>query len=98
MALALFFGSHLIVHLAEWEELLLFFVGLALLFAEIAFIPGFGFVGVAGFLCMLASVLMTRLPKFDFWSIQDISVVVGQFALSVIAAVIGSVVLLKALP
>ncbi|MEE2658292.1 MAG: NfeD family protein [Candidatus Latescibacterota bacterium] len=98
LALALFFGSHLIVHLAEWEELLLFFVGLALLFAEIAFIPGFGFVGVAGFLCMLASVLMTRLPKFDFWSIQDISVVVGQFALSVIAAVIGSVVLLKALP
>ena len=81
LALALFFGSHLIVHLADWQELLLFFVGLGLIFAEIAFIPGFGLAGVAGFLCMLASVLLTRLPAFEFWSIEQISGVVGQFAL-----------------
>ena len=98
MALALFFGSHLIVHLAEWQELLLFAIGVGLLFAEIAFIPGFGVAGVAGFGCMLASVLMTRLPDFQFWSVPDISAVVGQFALSMVVAILGSVFLLRALP
>lgn len=98
LALALFFGSHLIVQLAEWQELLLFAVGLGLLFAEIAFIPGFGIAGIAGFLCMLASVLLTRLPEFDFWTVDQVSAVVGQFALSLILGIVGSVILLRALP
>jgi membrane-bound serine protease (ClpP class) len=98
LALALFFGSHLIVHLAEWEELLLFFVGLGLLFVEIAFIPGFGLAGVAGFLCMFASLLLTRLPEFAFWDLDQITGVVGQFALSMIVGIIASVVLLRSLP
>ncbi len=98
LALALFFGSHLIVHLADWQELLLFFVGLGLIFAEIAFIPGFGLAGVAGFLCMLASVLLTRLPAFEFWSIEQISGVVGQFALSMIIGIVAALVLLRSLP
>lgn len=98
LALALFFGSHLIVHLADWEELLLFFVGLGLLFAEIAFIPGFGLAGVAGFLCMLTSVLLTRLPAFEFWSIEQISGVVGQFALSMIIGIAAALILLRSLP
>lgn len=98
LALALFFGSHVIVKLAEWQELLLFAVGLGLLFVEIAFIPGFGVAGVAGFACMLASLLLTRLPEFDFWSIDQVSAVVGQFSLSMIIGIIGSVVLLRSLP
>ena len=98
LALALFFGSHLIVHLADWEELLLFLVGLGLLFAEIAFIPGFGLAGVAGFLCMLASVLLTRLPAFEFWSLEQISGVVGQFALSMIVGIAAALILLRSLP
>ncbi|HJN29250.1 MAG TPA: NfeD family protein [Candidatus Latescibacteria bacterium] len=98
MALALFFGSHLIVHLANWEELVLFGIGLVLLFVEIALIPGFGFAGVAGIVCMLASVLLTRLPEFTFWSVDQIGAVVGQFALSMIGAVAVSVFVLKSLP
>ena len=98
MALALFFGSHLIVHLAEWHELLLFAVGLGLLFAEVAFIPGFGIAGIAGFACMLASLLLTRLPEFHFWSIEQVSSIVGQFAVSMIIGIVGSVILLRALP
>ena len=98
MALAIFFGSHLIVHLANWEELALFGIGLLLLFAEVAFIPGFGFAGVAGIVCMLASVMLTRLPEFNFWSVDQIGAVIGQFALSMIGAIVLSAVLLKSLP
>jgi membrane-bound serine protease (ClpP class) len=98
MALALFFGSHLLVHLAEWHELLLFAVGLGLLFAEIAFIPGFGIAGIAGFACMLASMLLTRLPEVHLWSVDQVSAIVGQFALSMIIGIVGSVILLRALP
>jgi membrane-bound serine protease (ClpP class) len=98
LALALFFGSHLVVHLAEWDELLLFVVGIALLVVEIAIIPGFGFVGVAGILCMVASLLLTRLPSYDFWSLNQIAAVVGQLALSMIIGVVGSAILLRALP
>lgn len=98
IALALFFGSHLVVHLAEWDELLLFVVGLVLLIVEIAIIPGFGFVGVAGVLCMIASLLLTRLPPYDFWSLEQISAVVGQLALSMIIGIVGSAFLLRALP
>ncbi|MFH1567550.1 MAG: NfeD family protein, partial [Gemmatimonadota bacterium] len=98
VALALFFGSHLIVRLAEWDELLLFAVGAALLFIEIVFIPGFGFVGLAGILCMVASLLLTRLPAFEWWSIDQISSVVGQLALSLVLGLVGSLVLLRSLP
>ena len=98
LALALFFGSHLIVHLADWDELLLFFIGLGLVFVEIAFIPGFGLAGVAGFLCMLASLLLTRLPSFEFWSLEQISGVVGQFALSMIIGIAAALILLRSLP
>ena len=98
IALALFFGSHLVVHLAEWDELLLFVVGLALLVAEVAFIPGFGFVGAAGILCMVASLLLTRLPAYDFWSLDQISSVVGQLALSMIIGIVGAAVVLRSLP
>lgn len=98
IALALFFGSHLVVHLAEWDELLLFVVGLVLLIVEIAVIPGFGFVGVAGVLCMMASLLLTRLPAYDFWSLEELTSVVGQLALSMIIGIVGSFFLLRALP
>ena len=98
VALALFFGSHLVVHLAEWDELALFVVGLVLLVVEIAFIPGFGIVGLAGILCMVASLLLTRLPSYQWWSLDEITAVIGQLALSMIIAIVGAAVLLRALP
>lgn len=98
VALALFFGSHLVVHLAEWDELALFVVGLVLLVVEIAFIPGFGLIGLAGILCMVGSLLLTRLPSYQWWNLDDISGVIGQLALSMIIAIVGSALLLRALP
>ena len=97
VALALFFGSHLVIHLAEWDELLLFVVGLGLLVVEIAVIPGFGLVGLAGILCMVASLALTRLPAMEWWSLDDVTAVVVQMALSMILAIVASVVVLRSL-
>ncbi len=52
--LVLYF-SHYLVNLAGWEELILFLLGVILLVVEIFVLPGFGFAGVAGLLCILAS-------------------------------------------
>ncbi|HIG54351.1 MAG TPA: nodulation protein NfeD [Candidatus Latescibacteria bacterium] len=97
VALGLFFGSHLIVHLAEWQELGLFAVGLALLILEVVAIPGFGLVGLAGVGAMLASLVMTQLGDYQLWSIDEIAVVTGRLAASMIGAIILSVVLLRSL-
>jgi membrane-bound serine protease (ClpP class) len=65
LSLALFFGSHLIVGLAGWEDIIVFGVGLALLGVEIFVIPGFGLFGILGGVGVLAGLylsLMGGLP------------------------------------
>lgn len=100
VALTLFFGSNLLVRLAEWWELLLFGVGFGLLLIEVVAIPGFGVAGVSGIALMGASIVLTQLPsvEFEWWSVEDVSAVVGRMALSMIAAVVLSLVFLRALP
>jgi membrane-bound serine protease (ClpP class) len=100
IALTLFFGSNLLVRLAEWWELLLFGVGFGLLLIEVVAIPGFGVAGVAGVMFMGASIVLTQLPsvQFEWWSAEEVSGVVGRMALSMIAAVVLSLVFLRALP
>lgn len=61
LALSLFFGSHLIVGLAGWEDIIVFAVGLALLGVEVLLIPGFGLFGVLGGLGMLAGLYLSLL-------------------------------------
>ncbi|MSR22452.1 MAG: nodulation protein NfeD [Gemmatimonadetes bacterium] len=61
LALVLFFGSHVIVGLAGFEELILFAVGAVLLLVEVFLIPGVGVVGILGALAMLAGVYMSML-------------------------------------
>ncbi|MFH0964208.1 MAG: hypothetical protein V2A58_09365, partial [Planctomycetota bacterium] len=53
----LFFGHH-VAGLADFFELLLFFVGVALLLIEIFLIPGFGITGVTGIVLILASLIL----------------------------------------
>lgn len=58
-SLALFFGSHYLVGLAGWEELILLGAGVVLLAVEIFVVPGFGLFGVAGTLGVLASIYLS---------------------------------------
>jgi len=64
LALLLFFGSHFIVQLASWGEILIFVIGLMLIIAEIFVIPGFGIAGILGMIAILASLIMSFLGYF----------------------------------
>jgi membrane-bound serine protease (ClpP class) len=62
--LAAFFGAHLLVGLAGWEEILLLLAGLLLLALEVFVIPGFGVAGVLGLLAVSAAVFLALLGRF----------------------------------
>jgi membrane-bound serine protease (ClpP class) len=92
--LAIFFGSHLVIGLADWVDLLLVLAGLVLLAIEIFITPGFGLPGTAGILCLCAGVYLalTRvtIPQYswDYARLEDagvtLSVALGLFALFVV--------------
>ncbi len=98
VALAIFFGSHLVVKLAEWQELALFAVGLGLLVIEVIAIPGFGLVGLVGVGLMLGSVVVTQMGDFQLWSVDEIVVIVARLSASMIGAFVLSLVMLRSLP
>ena len=50
--LSLFFGSHLLVGLADTTEILILFAGILLILLEILVIPGFGISGISG-ICLI---------------------------------------------
>lgn len=62
--LALFFGAHLIVGLAGWEELILIMAGLVLIAAEVFVIPGFGIAGALGIVALGVGVILSMLGRF----------------------------------
>ena len=61
LSLSLFFGSHLIIGLAGWEDLLLFGAGVLFVAAEVLLIPGFGLFGVLGIAGMAGGIYMSLL-------------------------------------
>ncbi|MBI2505914.1 MAG: nodulation protein NfeD [Candidatus Latescibacteria bacterium] len=98
VALGLFFGSHYLVHLAEWDEMFLFVVGVGLLIAEIFFIPGFGVVGLAGILCIVGSLLLTQMGDFELWSLEEFAGLVSRLTVSLVAAIGLAALFLRSLP
>jgi membrane-bound serine protease (ClpP class) len=82
--LALFFGAHLLVGLAGWEELLLIAAGLVLVGLEVFVIPGFGVAGALGIVALGAGVVLSMLGRFP--TLADLgmafTVVVAAMALT----------------
>lgn len=60
---ALFFWGHSIANLAGWEGPLLFLIGLALLSVEFFVTPGFGVLGAAGVVAMVASFVIALIGR-----------------------------------
>jgi len=60
---AVLFGSRYLTGLAEWWELIVLAIGVALLILEVTVIPGFGIAGIAGIICILVGLMAIILPN-----------------------------------
>ena len=67
LSLGLFFGSHHLVGLAGWEEVILLLCGLIAIAVEIFVLPGFGVAGILGIILLVLSVVLAMIgsvPSF----------------------------------
>ncbi len=76
-ALAIFFGAHLVIGLADWFDVFLVLLGVILLGLEVFVVPGFGLVGVSGFVSLFIGIYLSltrvTVPEYawDFERLQD---------------------------
>ncbi|MCA9545172.1 MAG: hypothetical protein KC613_12300, partial [Myxococcales bacterium] len=100
LALGAFFGGHMVVALAGWEEVALFLLALALLAAEVFVIPGFGIAGVAGLALLGVSLVMAMmdLPLSVAWDGGVVASALTTVILALVSSVALFFVVLKYLP
>jgi membrane-bound serine protease (ClpP class) len=98
IALVLFFGSHYLVNLAQWTEILIFVIGVTLLLVEAFVIPGFGIVGVLGIFFILSSFVLSLLPHLDSISFEEIVHAITMVGLSFVFAFVILIPIFKLLP
>lgn len=63
LCLALFFWGHYLVGLANWTEIIIFFMGIILLLIEIFIIPGFGITGISGIILILLGIFLSLIKQ-----------------------------------
>jgi membrane-bound serine protease (ClpP class) len=95
-SLAIFFWGHWLVRLAGWEELLLVAIGVVLLLLELFVIPGFGVAGLLGIVALMGGLTLSVIGAGA--TMETIIHALGRVALSVLGALLGSVLLLRLLP
>ncbi len=96
LSLAAFFGSHLIVGLAGWEEIILLGVGMIAMGIEIFVVPGFGLAGIVAITCIGVATFMALLGAIPTWSDMARASGILVVAASIVAVVL--TVILKYLP
>lgn len=100
LCLLLFFFGHMIVHLAGWEEMLIFVVGLVLIGVELFIIPGFGVAGVLGLLAVVVSLILSLVGlevDIAFHAGLLEQALIQVFA-AIILAGVGSILVIRYLP
>ncbi|MGC8738089.1 MAG: NfeD family protein [Candidatus Hydrogenedens sp.] len=101
ICLALFFGAHLVIGLANWADLLLLLTGLILLGIEIFLIPGFGLTGIAGLTCIMIGIYLslTRVvvPEYP-WDFERLDKAGQTLTIALISFLILAWLLWKYLP
>lgn len=100
LCLLMFFGGHMIVDLAGWEEVLIFGLGVVMLGVEVFVIPGFGVVGALGIAAIVASLVMSLLGTSvgDAWQMGIFGNALGTVLLALTGAVLALFVLARFLP
>ncbi|NND73184.1 MAG: nodulation protein NfeD [Rhodothermales bacterium] len=83
---SLFFAPHYANGLVESWEIILFVLGAGLIAVEIFIIPGFGFAGVSGIICVIAALLFGLVGNvgFSFPSVQGMSTAITTLAATLI--------------
>ena len=98
ICLGLFFGSHLLVKLADWTEVLLFLVGLILLLTDLFFVAGFGVLAIPGAVLMFAGMFLSLMGRPELWTWQSVGSGARPLLLALITTVVIACVMLKMLP
>jgi len=93
--LALFFGSHLLVGLADMMELLILFFGIIFVFLEILIIPGFGIAGITGGAFILWSIFYMLLGEYP--NPEDYNNAYLGLSIGALGSLVSSVILFKAI-
>jgi len=98
IALALFFGSHYLVNLAQWTEILIFIIGIVLILLEVFVIPGFGITGILGIICVLISFVFSLLPHLESIDFGEFLQAITLVGLSFIFAFVLVIPVIKFVP
>jgi membrane-bound serine protease (ClpP class) len=91
-----FFGSHLLIGLAGWEEVILLGAGLIALGIEVLVIPGFGIAGIVSILCIGAAIFLSLVGGLPTW--DDFARASAILAGAVMMVGVGIAAILKFLP
>ena len=95
LCLSLFFGSHLLVGLANSTEMLILSGGLLMILLEVLVIPGFGVAGISGFL-MIAYSFFTMLIG-DYPLPEDLNIAIRSMSYSFVLMIALGILSFKAL-
>ncbi len=92
VAAILYFTPYYLNGLAENWEIIMFFIGVALLAAEIFVIPGFGIAGVSGLILTIGSLVLVMLNNdtfdFSFVNSGDLFIAVSTTIMGLFGAII----------
>lgn len=96
--LALFFWGHYLVGLANWTEILIFFLGVILLFLEIFVIPGFGIAGISGIILFLTGIFLALIKHPLQVPRIELTQAFNTLGLAIILTAAATILLIKFLP
>ncbi len=103
-ALTLFFGSHMVLGLADWVDVALVVIGLGMIGIEVFVLPGFGVLGGLGILSLLVGLYLslTRVPIPEYeWQVaatNDALLSMATFLTTFVVLTISSIFLLPRSP
>jgi len=98
ICLGLFFGSHLIVDLADWSEVLIFVIGVVLIFLDIFFVAGFGALAIPGVMLVFASLFLSLMGRTELWTWDSVGQATQPLTVAFVMTGVLGYVMYKFLP
>ena len=93
LCLGLFFGSHLLVGLADFYELIILMLGILFILVEIIVIPGFGVFGISGLLMIIYAMYSMLIGEYP--TPREIEIAYRSLIITVCSTFILSIAIFK---